>query len=197
MNLHKVEFIRSVAKSSDFIQDGLPQIAFAGKSNVGKSSVINRLLQRKNFARVGEAPGKTVHVNYFLVDGRVYLVDLPGYGYAKTGRDERRRWDELINGYFEAQRPVALLVQLLDSRHAPSADDGQMMEYLRYHSIPFLAALTKADKLKTAQKRQAMQDFRQFCLPYGAEGVILTSAQDGFGMEELRSRISLACETQR
>lgn len=92
---------------------------------------------------------------------------------------------------------MALLVQLLDSRHAPSADDVQMMEYLRYHSIPFLAALTKADKLKTAQKRQAMQDFRQFCLPYGAEGVILTSAQDGFGMEELRSRISLACETQR
>src|SRR5699024_11617765 len=99
MNLHKVEFIRSVAKSSDFIQDGLPQIAYAGKSNVGKSSVINRLLQRKNFARVGEAPGETVHVNYFLVDGRVYLVDLPGYGYAKVSREEKERWSKLMEAY--------------------------------------------------------------------------------------------------
>ena len=194
MNLHKVEFIRSAAKPSDFIQDGLPQIAFAGKSNVGKSSVINRLLQRKNFARVGEAPGKTVHVNYFLVDGRVYLVDLPGYGYAKTGREERRRWDALINGYFEARRPLVLLVQLLDSRHAPSADDVQMMEYLQYHGIPFLAALTKADKLKAAQKQQAVQHFQTLCLPYGARDVVLTSAQDGFGMDALRGQISLACE---
>ena len=171
-------------------------MVFSGRSNVGKSSLINKLCMRKSLARVSATPGKTATVNFYKVDA-AWFVDLPGYGYAKTGRDERRRWDELINGYFEAQRPVALLVQLLDSRHAPSADDVQMMEYLRYHSIPFLAALTKADKLKTAQKRQAMQDFRQFCLPYGAEGVILTSAQDGFGMEELRSRISLACETQR
>ena len=196
LNYAKAEFRASYGLKSQLPAPNGPEVVFSGRSNVGKSSLINKLCMRKSLARVSATPGKTATVNFYKVDA-AWFVDLPGYGYAKTGRDERRRWDELINGYFEAQRPVALLVQLLDSRHAPSADDVQMMEYLRYHSIPFLAALTKADKLKTAQKQQAVQDFQQFCLPYGTDGVILTSAQDGFGMEELRSRISLACETQR
>ncbi len=135
MNLHKVEFIRSVAKSSDFIQDGLPQIAFAGKSNVGKSSVINRLLQRKNFARVGEAPGKTVHVNYFLVDGRVYLVDLPGYGYAKVSREEKERWSKLMEAYF-AQMPLHLGVLLVDARHNPTRNDCTMADWFWPRAVP-------------------------------------------------------------
>ncbi|PWL88471.1 MAG: YihA family ribosome biogenesis GTP-binding protein [Oscillospiraceae bacterium] len=196
MNYAKAEFCASYGLKSQLPAPNGPEVVFSGRSNVGKSSLINKLCMRKSLARVSATPGKTATVNFYKVDA-AWFVDLPGYGYAKTGRDERRRWDELINGYFEAQRPVALLVQLLDSRHAPSADDVQMMEYLHYHSIPFLAALTKADKLKAAQKQQAVQDFQQFCLPYGTDGVILTSAQDGFGMEELRSRISLACETQR
>lgn len=100
MNLHNVEFVRSAAGAQDLIRDGLPQIAFAGKSNVGKSSVINRLLQRKNFARVGEAPGKTTHVNYFRVDGKAYFVDLPGYGYAKVSQGEKERWGKLMEAYF-------------------------------------------------------------------------------------------------
>ncbi len=196
LNYAKAEFCASYGLKSQLPAPNGPEVVFSGRSNVGKSSLINKLCMRKSLARVSATPGKTATVNIYKVDA-AWFVDLPGYGYAKTGRDERRRWDELINGYFEAQRPVALLVQLLDSRHAPSADDVQMMEYLHYHSIPFLAALTKADKLKAAQKQQAVQDFQQFCLPYGTDGVILTSAQDGFGMEELRSRISLACETQR
>ncbi len=196
LNYAKAEFCASYGLKSQLPAPNGPEVVFSGRSNVGKSSLINKLCMRKSLARVSATPGKTATVNFYKVDA-AWFVDLPGYGYAKTGRDERRRWDELINGYFEAQRPVALLVQLLDSRHAPSADDVQMMEYLHYHSIPFLAALTKADKLKAAQKQQAVQDFQQFCLPYGTDGVILTSAQDGFGMEELRSRISLACETQR
>ena len=196
LNYAKAEFCASYGLKSQLPAPNGPEVVFSGRSNVGKSSLINKLCMRKSLARVSATPGKTATVNFYKVDA-AWFVDLPGYGYAKTGRDERRRWVELINGYFEAQRPVALLVQLLDSRHAPSADDVQMMEYLHYHSIPFLAALTKADKLKAAQKQQAVQDFQQFCLPYGADGVILTSAQDGFGMEELRSRISLACETQR
>lgn len=196
LNYAKAEFRASYGLKSQLPAPNGPEVVFSGRSNVGKSSLINKLCMRKSLARVSATPGKTATVNFYKVDA-AWFVDLPGYGYAKTGRDERRRWDELINGYFEAQRPVALLVQLLDSRHAPSADDVQMMEYLHYHSIPFLAALTKADKLKAAQKQQAVQDFQQFCLSYGADGVILTSAQDGFGMEELRSRISLACETQQ
>lgn len=196
LNYAKAEFCASYGLKSQLPAPNGPEVVFSGRSNVGKSSLINKLCMRKSLARVSATPGKTATVNFYKVDA-AWFVDLPGYGYAKTGRDERRRWDELINGYFEAQRPVALLVQLLDSRHAPSTDDVQMMEYLHYHSIPFLAALTKADKLKAAQKQQAVQDFQQFCLPYGTDGVILTSAQDGFGMEELRSRISLACETQR
>ena len=99
MNLHNVEFVRSAAGAQVLIRDGLPQIAFAGKSNVGKSSVINRLLQRKNFARVGEAPGKTTHVNYFRVDGKAYFVDLPGYGYAKVSQGEKERWGKLMEAY--------------------------------------------------------------------------------------------------
>ena len=104
MNLHNAEFVRSVTAVADCPKDGLPQIAFAGKSNVGKSSVINKLLLRKNFARVGEAPGKTTHINFFRIDEAMYLVDLPGYGYAKVSNADRERWDDLINSYFEAQR---------------------------------------------------------------------------------------------
>ena len=144
LNINKAEFIKSAAAPSGFIRDALPNIVFSGKSNVGKSSVINRLLNRKNFARVGQSPGKTIHVNYFLIDKKVYFVDLPGYGYAKVSNADRERWDDLINSYFEAPRHHTLLVQLLDCRHAPSADDLQMLRYLHYHRIPYVVALTKA-----------------------------------------------------
>ena len=192
MNLHNVEFVRSAAGAQDLIRDGLPQIAFAGKSNVGKSSVINRLLQRKNFARVGEAPGKTTHVNYFRVDGKAYFVDLPGYGYAKVSNADRERWDDLINSYFEAPRHHTLLVQLIDCRHAPSADDLQMLKYLHYHQIPFVVALTKADKLKKSQLAKTQEDFEKVCLPYGCQKVVLTSGENGYGIPELQAVLNAA-----
>ena len=192
MNLHNVEFVRSAAGAQDLIRDGLPQIAFAGKSNVGKSSVINRLLQRKNFARVGEAPGKTTHVNYFRVDGKAYFVDLPGYGYAKVSNADRERWDDLINSYFEAPRHHTLLVQLIDSRHAPSADDLQMLKYLHYHQIPFVVALTKVDKLKKSQLAKTQEDFEKVCLPYGCQKVVLTSGENGYGIPELQAVLNEA-----
>ena len=174
-------------------ENELPEFAFAGKSNVGKSSLINRLLNRKALARTSATPGKTATINFYRLD-TLRLVDLPGYGYAKVSDAEKRRWKGLIEGYLEADRELCLVVQLLDARHAPSADDVQMMEYLQYHGIPFLAALTKADKLKATQKQQAVQHFQTLCLPYGARDVVLTSAQDGFGMDALRGQISLACE---
>ena len=115
MNLHNAEFILSAASRRDFLRDGLPQIAFAGRSNVGKSSVINRLLGRKNLARVGSAPGKTTHVNYFRVDGSFYLVDLPGYGYAKVPRAEKERWARLMEDYFSAPESITLGVMVVET----------------------------------------------------------------------------------
>ena len=192
MNLHNAEFVRSVTSVADCPKDGLPQIAFAGKSNVGKSSVINKLLLRKNFARVGEAPGKTTHINFFRIDEAMYLVDLPGYGYAKVSNADRERWDDLINSYFEAPRHHTLLVQLLDCRHAPSADDLQMLRYLHYHRIPYVVALTKADKLKKSQLASTLEQFEDICRPYGCQKVVLTSGENGYGIPELQAVLNAA-----
>ena len=192
INFQQAEFIRSATAPKDFPRDGLPQVAFAGRSNVGKSSVINRLLGRKNFARVGAAPGKTVHINYFLIDKTFYLVDLPGYGYAKVSNADRERWDDLINSYFEAPRHHTLLVQLIDCRHAPSADDLQMLKYLHYHQIPFVVALTKVDKLKKSQLAKTQEDFEKVCLPYGCQKVVLTSGENGYGIPELQAVLNEA-----
>ena len=198
LNLNKAEFLKSAVSPSGFLTADLPCIVFAGKSNVGKSSVINRLLNRKNFARVGATPGKTTQINYFRIDGKIYFTDLPGYGYAKVSNAERERWDDLINSYFEADRAVCLLVQLLDSRHAPSADDVQMLEYLHYHRIPFVAALTKGDKLKKSEMAARKEEFEKICAPYGCQGVVLTSAENGLGMDELRALLeaSMTPETE-
>ena len=186
LNLNKAEFLKSAVSPSGFLAADLPCIVFAGKSNVGKSSVINKLLNRRNFARVGEAPGKTIHVNYFLIDRKAYFVDLPGYGYAKVSNADRERWDDLINSYFEAPRHHTLLVQRIDCRHAPSADDLQMLKYLHYHQIPFVVALTKADKLKKSQLAKTQEDFEKVCLPYGCQKVVLTSGENGYGIPELQ-----------
>ena len=131
VNLQKAEFVLSAVSPKHFIQDGLPQVAFAGRSNVGKSSVINRLLNRKNFARVGAAPGKTVHVNYFNIDKAFYLVDLPGYGYAKVSKAERDRWGRLMEDYFARPDLLTLGVMIVDARHSPTADDGTMFRWFR------------------------------------------------------------------
>ena len=196
INYNKAEFIRSAVRPEAFIRDGRPQVTFAGRSNVGKSSVINRLLNRKNFARVGATPGKTTQVNYFLIDNRVYLTDLPGYGYAKVSNADRERWDDLINSYFEAQRHHTLLVQLLDCRHAPSADDFQMLKYLHYHQIPYVVALTKADKLKKSQLAKTLEEFENTCRPYGCQKVVLTSGENGYGIPELQAILNKAIEAE-
>ena len=192
MNFQQAEFVLSAASPADFPKNRLPEIAFAGKSNVGKSSVINRVLQRKNFARVGDTPGKTIHVNYFCIDRKCYFVDLPGYGYAKVSNADRERWDDLINSYFEAPRHHTLLVQLLDCRHAPSADDEQMLRYLHYHQIPYVVALTKADKLKKSQLAKTLEDFENLCRPYGCQKVVLTSGENGYGIPELQAVLNAA-----
>ena len=193
MNFQLSEFQASYGLSSQLPASDRPEFVFSGRSNVGKSSLINRLCQRKNLARVSATPGKTATINFYRVY-TVYFVDLPGYGYAKVSNAERRRWDELINSYFEAERRTTLLVQLLDSRHAPSADDVQMLEYLQYHQIPFVAALTKADKLKKTQQQAAMAEFAALLESYGCQKVFLTSAEKGLGIEELQACLAACLE---
>ncbi|WP_294452317.1 ribosome biogenesis GTP-binding protein YihA/YsxC [uncultured Gemmiger sp.] len=186
MNYNLSEFQASYGLSSQLPDSDRPEFVFSGRSNVGKSSLINKLCNRKNLARVSATPGKTATINFYRVDN-VYFVDLPGYGYAKVSNAERQRWDDLINSYFEAERNLTILVQLLDCRHAPSADDRQMLEYLRYHGIPFVAALTKGDKLKKSQQSAALAEFEQLLAEYGCRKVFLTSAESGLGVEELRA----------
>ena len=158
---------------------------------MGKSSLINKLCGRKNLARVSSTPGKTATINFYAVDD-CYFVDLPGYGYAKVSNADRERWDDLINSYFEAQRHHTLLVQLIDCRHAPSADDFQMLRYLHYHNIPFVVALTKADKLKKSQLAKTQEEFETLCLPYGCQKVVLTSGENGYGIPELQAVLDAA-----
>ncbi len=170
-----------------------PEIVFSGRSNVGKSSLINKLCNRKNLARISGTPGKTATINFYEAGG-VFLVDLPGYGYAKTSRGERRRWDELINGYFADKRHLCLMVQLLDCRHAPSQDDIRMLEYLAFHKIPFVAALTKADKPKASQHQRIQEEFTALLAPYACQEVFLTSAEKRLGIEELLAGIERRLE---
>ena len=148
LNVNKAEFIKSAASPNQFIRSSTPSVVFAGKSNVGKSSVINRMLNRKNFARVGASPGKTIHVNYFLIDGKVYFVDLPGYGYAKVSQAERDRWGKLMEQFFAAEGLIDLGVMIVDARHKPTADDVTMAEWFKNSGCRLVVVANKLDKLK-------------------------------------------------
>ena len=195
IDLSKAEFTISYGLASQLPPPERPEFVFSGRSNVGKSSLINKLCNRKKLARVSATPGKTATINFYGA-GDVHLVDLPGYGYAKTSRSERRRWDELINGYFDQGRPVALLMQLLDCRHAPSKDDVGMLEYLTYHCIPFVATLTKADKFKPSQHDRIVAEFTEALKKYSCSGIYLASAEKGLGIEALAERMQLMGEAQ-
>ncbi len=184
MNFNNVEFLISAASPKDFPGNRLPEIAFAGKSNVGKSSVINRILNRKNFARVGEKPGKTIHVNYFTIDKRCYFVDLPGYGYAKVSQQEKDRWGKLMENYFAAQR-IDLGVLIVDARHAPTNNDITMANWFMESGCPFVVVANKLDKLKKSEIEPNMARIREDLeLPEDCQ-VIPFSAQSGAGRDVL------------
>lgn len=189
MNLNKVEFIKSAAKSRDFIQDSRKKAVFAGKSNVGKSSVINRLLNRKNFARVGSAPGKTVHVNYFLIDAKAYFVDLPGYGYAKVSMEEKKRWGRLMEDFFANEGQIDVGVMIVDARHKPTADDVVMAEWFKNSSSPFIIVANKLDKLKKSEIEPNMAQIRDTLGVSGETLIIPFSAEKGTGREVLIGEI--------
>ena len=194
MNFQKADFIASYGISSQLPPSDRVEFVFSGRSNVGKSSIINKLCSRKNLARVSSTPGKTATINFYSVDN-VYFVDLPGYGYAKVSGADRQRWDELINSYFDAHRNKALLVQLLDSRHAPSEDDLQMLEFLRFRHIPYVIALTKADKLKKSEKAAALENFKPIGDKFNCKAIFLTSAEKGDGIAELQAYFEKTLQT--
>ena len=184
MNFQNVEFLISAANPKDFPMTRLPEIAFAGKSNVGKSSVINRLLQRKNFARVGDKPGKTIHVNYFTIDNTCYLVDLPGYGYAQVSQKEKDRWAKLMEDYFAAQR-IDLGVLIVDYRHPPTKNDITMARWFLDSGCPFVVVANKMDKLKKSELSPNLVTIREDLeLPEDCP-VIPFSAEKGNGRDEL------------
>ena len=194
MNLQKVEFIKSAARPGDFMQDGLPQIAFSGKSNVGKSSVLNCILQRKNFARVGQKPGKTIHINYFAVDKKAYFVDLPGYGYAQVSASEKERWGKLMESYFARSELITLGVLIVDARHEPTKLDVVMAQLFQNTGRPYVVVANKLDKLKPREIEPNMLRIRQ-CLGLEEDTPLIPfSAEKGTGRNELLSQLLRVCE---
>ncbi len=184
MNLHNASFRKSVVNRKDFMMDK-PSIVFAGKSNVGKSSVINKLLNRKNFARVGNTPGKTVHINYFDIDGKCYFVDLPGYGYAKVAKDERDRWGKLMETFFATEGAITLGVQIVDARHKPTADDVTMAQFFMDTDCAMVVVANKKDKLKKSEYEPNVARIRETLELPEEVPVVLFSAEKGDGREEL------------
>ena len=195
LNFGKAEFARSVGAQVGFLRDGLPQFAFAGRSNVGKSSVINRLLGRKNLAYVGASPGKTTQINYFLVDSRAYLVDLPGYGYAKVSRAEKERWGRLMESYFQQGSDfITAGVLIVDIRHKPTADDVTMHTWFRETGCPEIIVANKLDKLKKSQVEPALALIRETLELTDEDILIPFSAEKGMGKDELVGLLNKACE---
>ena len=192
LNVNKAEFVKSAAAPAQFINSSIPTVAFAGKSNVGKSSVINRLLNRKNFARVGSEPGKTIHVNYFLIDGRVYLIDLPGYGYAKVSQSERERWGKLMEDFFAAGL-FGLGVMIVDARHKPTADDVTMAEWFKNADCRLVVVANKLDKLKKSEIEPNLALIRETLGLPEEVPVIPFSAEKGQGREQLLAEIQALC----
>ncbi len=191
IKLEEARFEAAYGTAEQLPESTTPEVAFAGRSNVGKSSLINKLVRRKALARTSSQPGKTANINFYLADG-IRLVDLPGYGYAKVSGKERQRWADLIAGYFDQNRSFNLVVALVDIRHDAQKLDLEMLSFLNESNLPFVVALTKADKLsRSKQDQQAARLAKQFGIPRSQ--MIVTSAEKGIGIDELRRRIDEAC----
>ena len=194
LNFQKAEFVRSAADKAHFLRDGLPQFAFAGRSNVGKSSVINRLLGRKNLAYVGASPGKTTQINYFLVDRKAYLVDLPGYGYAKVSRAEKERWGRLMDSYFQDEGEILTAGMLIvDIRHKPTADDVTMHDWFRQTGCSEIIVANKLDKLKKSQVEPALALIRETLELTEEDALVPFSAEKGEGKDTLIRLLTEKC----
>lgn len=196
LNLNKTELKISAGLPKQFPGELIPQVAFAGRSNVGKSSLINSLIGRKSLARVSGSPGKTITVNFYKVDSALYLVDMPGYGYAKRTLEDKKRWSALTDGYFTNNKNIDLLkltICLVDSRIGPTKDDVAMMEYLVAAEQPFIIVATKADKLNATEKRKIFEILENTEICSNADAVILYSSVNGLGREDLWNEIISHC----
>lgn len=188
MNYNKAEFEKSYGISSQLPPSDITEIAFAGRSNVGKSSLLNKLFNRKSLARVSSVPGKTITINFYDVDGYKF-VDLPGYGYAKLSKSERDRFGELMEGYFQSGRNIKLVVQLVDMRHKPSQDDFGMIEFMKQMNIPFIVVCTKADKLKVKEFKKREQEIKEELSMVYSDLIIPFSSQNGLGLDKIKMLI--------
>lgn len=188
MNYNKAEFEKSYGISSQLPPSNITEIAFAGRSNVGKSSLLNKLFNRKSLARVSSVPGKTITINFYDVDGYKF-VDLPGYGYAKLSKSERDRFGELMEGYFQSGRNIKLVVQLVDMRHKPSQDDFGMIDFMKQMNIPFIVVCTKADKLKVKEFKKREQEIKEELSMVDSDLIIPFSSQNGLGLDKIKMLI--------
>ena len=188
MKYEKAEFKSAYGTFEQLPVSDLPEIAFAGRSNVGKSSLLNKLFMRKNLARVSSVPGKTITINFYGVDG-VNFVDLPGYGYAKVTRAEKQRWAKMMEGYFNSDRNIKLVVQLVDMRHPPTADDIMMMEFLESTGIDFIVVMTKSDKLNKGDYKKRLEKSKEEMNFIDSEYIIPFSAQTGENIEKIKAII--------
>lgn len=191
MNYNLAVFEAAYGTAKQLPPSTLPEIAFSGRSNVGKSSLLNKLTNRKQLARVSGTPGKTVTVNFFRV-GDIRLCDLPGYGYARVGESEKRRWSDLMEGYFQSDRNIKLVVQLVDMRHPPSADDVGMLKFMQSAGIPFIIALTKSDKLNKTNREQRLALLKDELGFLGKFTAIPFSSQSGEGVDRVKAEIERA-----
>jgi len=190
MNVQNTEFVKSAASRQGFIFDKLPKIVFAGRSNVGKSSVINKLLGRNGLARTSSSPGKTIHINYYRVDDKAYFVDLPGYGYAKVSKGERDRWSGLMEDFFADAGQIALGVMIVDARHDPTADDAIMAEWFKKAACNFLVVANKIDKVKKGAADEVVPFIRETLGLQQNTNVVAFSALEGFNRGLLLDHIT-------
>lgn len=187
MNFNKADFEKAYGVSSQLPPSNIPEIVFSGKSNVGKSSLLNKLFNRKQLARISSVPGKTITINFYNVDGYKF-VDLPGYGYAKISKQERDRFGELMEGYFQSGRNIKLVVQLVDMRHKPTQDDLGMIDFLNQMDIPYIVVMTKADKLKVKERQKREADSVVELETANAE-IIPFSSVTGEGVDRIKALI--------
>ncbi len=189
MNFNKTDFYASYGKIEQIPELELPEIAFSGRSNVGKSSLINKIFNRKNLARVSSVPGKTATINFYNIDKTCFLVDLPGYGYAKIAQQDKLRWSSLIEGYITSDRELRLVMQLIDMRHPPSVDDIQMIDFWIETEQPFVIVLTKADKLSKRQREERLNGLANEIPCFEQIKKVVFSAVTGEGVEQIRAII--------
>ncbi|WP_085523208.1 ribosome biogenesis GTP-binding protein YihA/YsxC [Tuberibacillus sp. Marseille-P3662] len=190
MKITHAEFIKSAVKPSQYPEEGLPEIAMAGRSNVGKSSLINKLLNRKKLVKVSQKPGKTQTLNYFKINQAFYFVDVPGYGYAKVSKKEKQAWADMLETYFSGSPHLKAVVQVIDFRHPPSAGDVQMYEYLKHFGLPTIIAATKSDKVKKGKFAKHKKEAFEQLDPDINDDFITFSAESGYGIDELWGAIN-------